>query len=79
MSCILLGIGKLVCVINSEGSPDPVACCMTLLFTLGQDHLRHIFYRMGFDDKGIVALSGAHTLGRARKVRHWHKPFRLLR
>lgn len=32
-------------------------------------HLRNIFYRMGFDDKGIVALSGAHTLGRAFKER----------
>lgn len=28
-------------------------------------HLRNIFQRMGFDDEGIVALSGAHTLGRA--------------
>lgn len=27
-------------------------------------HLRDIFYRMGFDDRGIVALSGAHALGR---------------
>lgn len=26
-------------------------------------HLRYIFYRMGFDDKEIVALSGAHGLG----------------
>ncbi|ETO23409.1 hypothetical protein RFI_13773 [Reticulomyxa filosa] len=26
-------------------------------------HLRRVFYRMGFDDKDIVALSGAHTLG----------------
>mmetsp|Transcript_35522 Transcript_35522/g.77762 ORF Transcript_35522/g.77762 Transcript_35522/m.77762 type:complete len:1330 (+) Transcript_35522:49-4038(+) len=33
------------------------------------EHLRNIFYRMGFDDKGIVALSGAHTLGRAFKER----------
>lgn len=32
-------------------------------------HLRNIFYRMGFDDEGIVALSGAHTLGRAFKDR----------
>jgi cytochrome c peroxidase len=29
-----------------------------------QDHLRDIFYRMGFDDREIVALSGAHTLAR---------------
>ena len=28
-------------------------------------HLRSIFYRMGFSDREIVALSGAHTLGRA--------------
>jgi L-ascorbate peroxidase len=32
-------------------------------------HLRAIFYRMGFDDREIVALSGAHTLGRAFKER----------
>jgi L-ascorbate peroxidase len=28
-----------------------------------------VFYRMGFDDRGIVALSGAHTLGRASRDR----------
>jgi L-ascorbate peroxidase len=28
-------------------------------------HLRDVFHRMGFSDKDIVALSGAHTLGRA--------------
>lgn len=28
------------------------------------DHLRDIFYRMGFNDREIVALSGAHSLGR---------------
>lgn len=27
-------------------------------------HLRSIFYRMGFNDQEIVALSGAHALGR---------------
>ncbi|KAI1141882.1 heme peroxidase [Hypoxylon sp. FL0543] len=27
-------------------------------------HLRGVFYRMGFDDREIVALSGAHALGR---------------
>lgn len=30
----------------------------------GARHLRDIFYRMGFDDREIVALSGAHALGR---------------
>ncbi|CAL8464379.1 g3914 [Coccomyxa elongata] len=29
------------------------------------DHLRKVFYRMGFTDQEIVALSGAHTVGRA--------------
>ncbi|CAL9126230.1 unnamed protein product [Musa textilis] len=39
------------------------------------DHLRDVFYRMGLDDKEIVALSGAHTLGRARPERSgWGKP-----
>ena len=28
------------------------------------EHLRDIFYRMGFNDREIVALSGAHVLGR---------------
>eukprot|EP01083_Nonionella_stella_P092153 257875_1 len=32
-------------------------------------HLRRVFYRMGFNDQEIVALSGAHTLGRAFKER----------
>jgi len=36
-----------------DGSPDAAV------------HLRRVFYRMGFDDKDIVVLSGAHTLGRA--------------
>ena len=34
-----------------------------------QDHLRAIFYRMGFDDQEIVALSGAHALGRCHTDR----------
>jgi len=35
----------------------------------GQDHLRAIFYRMGFNDQEIVALSGAHALGRCHPDR----------
>jgi len=34
-----------------------------------QRHIRTIFYRMGFDDREIVALSGAHALGRAHTDR----------
>lgn len=33
------------------------------------DHLRAIFGRMGFDDREIVALSGAHALGRCHSDR----------
>jgi cytochrome c peroxidase len=35
----------------------------------GADHLRDIFYRMGFNDQEIVALSGAHALGRCHTDR----------
>ncbi|KAI1374448.1 heme peroxidase [Hypoxylon crocopeplum] len=35
----------------------------------GAEHLRWIFYRMGFDDREIVALSGAHNLGRCHADR----------
>ncbi len=28
-------------------------------------HIRNVFYRMGFDNKEVVALCGAHTIGRA--------------
>lgn len=35
----------------------------------GSDHIRNIFYRMGFNDREIVALIGAHTLGECHKDR----------
>ncbi|KAJ1972706.1 heme peroxidase [Dimargaris verticillata] len=36
---------------------------------LGQDHVRDIFYRMGFNDQEIAALVGAHALGRCHVER----------
>lgn len=35
----------------------------------GSQHIRDVFYRMGFSDRDIVALSGAHTLGRCHTDR----------
>ncbi|OSX65959.1 hypothetical protein POSPLADRAFT_1043507 [Postia placenta MAD-698-R-SB12] len=35
----------------------------------GAQHLRNVFYRMGFNDQEIVALSGAHALGRCHRDR----------
>lgn len=35
----------------------------------GAQHLRDIFYKMGFNDQEIVALSGAHTFGRCHTDR----------
>lgn len=35
----------------------------------GAAHLRDVFHRMGMTDQEIVALSGAHTLGRCHLVR----------
>jgi len=37
--------------------------------TTPNGHLRKVFYRMGLNDEEIVALSGAHTFGRAYKNR----------
>jgi len=36
---------------------------------LGARHLREVFGRMGFGDREIVALSGAHTLGSCHRSR----------
>eukprot|EP00467_Chlorarachnion_reptans_P019345 CAMPEP_0114516858 /NCGR_PEP_ID=MMETSP0109-20121206/17567_1 /TAXON_ID=29199 /ORGANISM="Chlorarachnion reptans, Strain CCCM449" /LENGTH=358 /DNA_ID=CAMNT_0001697305 /DNA_START=76 /DNA_END=1152 /DNA_ORIENTATION=- len=35
----------------------------------GSDHLRSVFGRMGFSDKDIVVLSGAHTVGKCHADR----------
>ena len=35
----------------------------------GAQHVRDVFYRMGFNDREIVALSGAHALGRCHADR----------
>jgi hypothetical protein len=35
----------------------------------GGQHIRDVFYRMGFNDQEIVCLSGAHSLGRCHKDR----------
>eukprot|EP00438_Fugacium_kawagutii_P027136 Skav225199 [mRNA] locus=scaffold3065:278776:290535:+ [translate_table: standard] len=57
---------------DAEPGPEGAFGCGA---TDAATHLRNIFYRrrghhgMGFDDKGIVALSGAHTIGRAFKER----------
>jgi len=34
-----------------------------------EQHIRDIFYRMGFNDQEIVALIGAHSMGRCHKDR----------
>jgi len=39
----------------------------------GAQHVRDIFYRMGFNDQEIVALLGAHSLGRCHEDRSGFK------
>merc|ERR1719229_202658 len=42
----------------------------------GAAHLRTIFYKMGFNDQEIVALSGAHALGRCHpQSSGWELPW----
>ncbi|GMH35454.1 hypothetical protein BSKO_03322 [Bryopsis sp. KO-2023] len=42
----------------------------------GHSHIRDVFYRMGFNDQEIVALIGAHTLGRCHKANSgWDGPW----
>jgi L-ascorbate peroxidase len=48
---------------GGPGGTTSTAC------TTAQGHLRKVFYKMGLNDEAIVALSGAHTFGRAYKDR----------
>jgi hypothetical protein len=51
---------------------DPAKCPLNGLLpdaSQGAAHVREVFYRMGFNDREIVALSGAHTLGRGHFTR----------
>eukprot|EP00051_Salpingoeca_urceolata_P019805 m.292482 g.292482 ORF g.292482 m.292482 type:complete len:222 (+) comp19487_c0_seq1:223-888(+) len=57
--------------LGRKDMPDGSTCPMNGRLpdaSQGAQHLRDVFYRMGFQDRDIVALSGAHTLGRCHKV-----------
>jgi len=60
-------IDSINCITPGDKSPTPDDRLPDA--HLGADHLRKIFHRMGFTDKEIVALSGAHALGRCHKDR----------
>ncbi|KAF9675235.1 hypothetical protein SADUNF_Sadunf09G0011000 [Salix dunnii] len=52
-----------------EDKPEPPPEGRLPDATKGSDHLRAVFGHMGLSDRDIVALSGAHTLGRCHKER----------
>lgn len=61
---MLFGCSKVrVCGCAAAAAPFPDKAP-----TPGQ-HLKNVFYRMGLGDMEIVALSGAHTLGRVNPKR----------
>ncbi|KAJ6778377.1 THYLAKOID LUMENAL 29 KDA PROTEIN CHLOROPLASTIC-RELATED [Salix koriyanagi] len=63
-SLLLVGIS-----LQIEDKSDPPPEGRLPDATKGSDHLRDVFGHMGLSDKDIVALSGAHTLGRCHKER----------
>ena len=68
----LTGGPEIDCRLGRKDAADGSACPPTGRLPeadQGADHLRHVFYRMGFGDREIVALSGAHTLGRCHPER----------
>lgn len=54
---------------NAEGKYGSNRGTCSTEDTTPNGHLRKVFYRMGLNDEEIVALSGAHTFGRAYKDR----------
>jgi cytochrome c peroxidase len=55
--------------VDSYGPASPVPDGRLPDAGQGQDHIRSIFYRMGFNDQEIVALIGAHAVGRCHSNR----------
>lgn len=66
---IPLRLGRVEAATEAECTPDGRLPAAAGPFADGSatpaDHLRRVFHRMGLTDQDIVALSGAHTLGRA--------------
>jgi len=63
-------LGRTDCEDGSTSPPDgrlPGADCGSSAKTT--QHVRDVFYRMGFNDREIVALLGAHALGRCHTDR----------
>ncbi|KAI7841584.1 hypothetical protein COHA_004754 [Chlorella ohadii] len=70
---IPLRLGRKDAASEEDCTPDGRLPAAAAPFPAGEatpaQHLRNVFYRMGLNDQEIVALSGAHTLGRARPDR----------
>merc|ERR1719235_860497 len=67
-----MGGPQIKCKLGRKDSASGAACPPNGLLpdaAQGAEHVRDVYYRMGFNDREIVALIGAHTLGRCHKVR----------